>query len=75
MLCPYCFRILGTPNENVWPGVTQLKYWNEFCQWKPVKLEEEVPDMDRQGLDLLAVSFILFYFNEYYFIFKVIFLI
>ena len=36
------FRQLGTPNEDVWPGVTQLPDWNPaFPKWcvklKPVQ--------------------------------------
>lgn len=33
------FQILGTPNENIWPGVTSLPEWKTTLpQWKPQKL-------------------------------------
>lgn len=48
------FQLLGTPNENVWPGVTRLQYWHEFPQWRPASLAEEVPNMDPVALNLLS---------------------
>lgn len=48
------FRLLGTPNEKVWPGVSQLKNWHEYPQWTPQKLSTAVPNLDADGLDLLA---------------------
>lgn len=50
------FRLLGTPNEEVWPGVSTLKDWHEYPQWKPLSLSTAVPNLDEAGLDLLAVS-------------------
>lgn len=30
------FALLGTPDELVWPGVSQMPYWRDtFPQWKP----------------------------------------
>lgn len=52
------FRILGTPNESVWPGVTQLKHYKTtFPNWNPNPLEEVVSklNLDEKGLDLLKV--------------------
>ncbi|CAN6440947.1 unnamed protein product [Victoria cruziana] len=51
----HIFRLLGTPNEEVWPGVTMLKNWHEFPQWKPNSLSTVVPDLDPAGLDLLSM--------------------
>ncbi|KAI8877313.1 cell division protein kinase 2 [Backusella circina FSU 941] len=35
------FRMLGTPNEEVWPGISQLPDFNvNFPPWKPVNLKE-----------------------------------
>ncbi|KAI7740919.1 hypothetical protein M8C21_033046 [Ambrosia artemisiifolia] len=31
----HIFRLLGTPNEEIWPGVSKLKDWHEYPQWKP----------------------------------------
>jgi len=34
------FRLLGTPNDDVWPGVTQLRnFTSEFPQWQDTHLE------------------------------------
>ena len=34
----HIFKLLGTPSEDVWPGVTRLRDWHEFPQWKPQDL-------------------------------------
>lgn len=31
--------------------------WHEYPQWKPQSLSTAVPNLDIDGLDLLAVSF------------------
>ena len=46
-------QVLGTPNESVWPGVSKLKDWHEFPQWKPQNLKSFFPTLDESGLDLL----------------------
>lgn len=49
-------RILGTPSEETWPGVTQLPdYKDTFPRWSKQELKSVVPNLDEQGLDLLAV--------------------
>jgi len=48
------FRFLGTPNEEVWPGVTKLKDWHIYPQWKPQDISCAVPDLEPSGLDLLS---------------------
>ncbi|KDN34786.1 Cyclin-dependent kinase 1, partial [Rhizoctonia solani AG-8 WAC10335] len=49
------FRLLGTPNEEVWPGVSQLPDYKEtFPQWSAVELSQTVRGIDAQGLDLIA---------------------
>ncbi|CAH9083675.1 unnamed protein product [Cuscuta epithymum] len=48
------FSLLGTPNEEVWPGVSQLVNWHEYPQWKPRPLSSAVPNLDEDGLNLLA---------------------
>ncbi|KAF9005156.1 kinase-like domain-containing protein [Cyathus striatus] len=48
------FRILGTPNEEVWPGVSQLPdYKPSFPQWSRQELSKVVPALDEAGLDML----------------------
>ena len=47
-------RVLGTPNEEVWPGVTSLPdYKDSFPQWSPTDLGAAVRGLDEHGLDLL----------------------
>ncbi|KAK1943964.1 Cyclin-dependent kinase 1 [Phytophthora citrophthora] len=49
------FRVLGTPNEAMWPGVSTLPdYKTTFPQWRPQPLNKVVPQLDRVGLDLLS---------------------
>ena len=48
------FRILGTPTESNWPGVTNLKDWNPaFPMWPKISLRSIAPQLDEQGLDLI----------------------
>jgi cyclin-dependent kinase len=58
-------RVLGTPNEESWPGVKQLPdYKPTFPQWSSQDLAEQVPYLDAAGIDLLKVDqfhFVLFY--------------
>jgi len=48
------FRFLGTPNEEVWPGVTKFKDWHIYPEWKPQDLARAVPDLEPSGLALLS---------------------
>lgn len=46
------FRTLGTPNETIWPGVSNLPdFKTSFPQWQPQELNSFITDP--QGLDLL----------------------
>ena len=50
------FRVLGTPNEEVWPRVSKLKYWSsEFPKFRPKNLGDLVPNLHECGVDLLSV--------------------
>ncbi|XP_011912306.1 PREDICTED: cyclin-dependent kinase 20 isoform X2 [Cercocebus atys] len=59
-LC-YVLRILGTPNPQVWPELTELPDYNKisFKEQAPVPLEEVLPDASPQALDLLG-QFLLY---------------
>lgn len=49
-------RIFGTPDEEIWPGVTQLKnYRQSFPCWKPTQLSSMLvgSQLDKSGIDLL----------------------
>ncbi|KVI05206.1 hypothetical protein Ccrd_016525 [Cynara cardunculus var. scolymus] len=50
----HIFRMLGTPNEEIWPGVSNLKDWHEYPQWKPKLISTSVPNLSRDGLNLLS---------------------
>ncbi|CAB3369212.1 Hypothetical predicted protein [Cloeon dipterum] len=48
------FRILRTPNEDIWPGVSQLPdYKTTFPQWSQNTLASYVPSMCAKGIDLM----------------------
>ncbi|XP_050620314.1 cyclin-dependent kinase 3 isoform X1 [Macaca thibetana thibetana] len=48
------FRMLGTPSEATWPGVTQLPdYKGNFPKWTRKGLGEIVPSLEPEGRDLL----------------------
>ncbi|XP_054218540.1 cyclin-dependent kinase 20 isoform X6 [Homo sapiens] len=59
-LC-YVLRILGTPNPQVWPELTELPDYNKisFKEQVPMPLEEVLPDVSPQALDLLG-QFLLY---------------
>jgi serine/threonine protein kinase len=61
------FQIFGTPNEAIWPGVSERESFGTIChltggfflqttfpQWPARSLKEKVPTLDAAGLDLLA---------------------
>lgn len=48
------FRILGTPTNAIWPGVTNLPdYKGMFPQWQSQPLHKCLPRLDAKGIDLL----------------------
>ncbi|CAK4078179.1 unnamed protein product [Aphanomyces euteiches] len=48
------FRLLGTPDETVWPGVSLLRdYAATFPKWRPQDLDPMFPKLESDGLDLL----------------------
>ncbi|XP_022773819.1 cyclin-dependent kinase B1-2 isoform X2 [Durio zibethinus] len=51
----HIFRLLGTPTEKQWPGVTSLKDWHEYPRWEPQNLARAVPSLSSDGVDLLSM--------------------
>ncbi|KAH7980727.1 hypothetical protein HPB49_018555 [Dermacentor silvarum] len=48
------FRTLGTPDENSWPGVTNLPdYKATFPRWEPQSLVNIISGLDADGEDLI----------------------
>ncbi|KAJ6913449.1 cyclin-dependent kinase B1-2 [Populus alba x Populus x berolinensis] len=52
----HIFRLLGTPTEEQWPGVTALRDWHVYPKWEPQNLARVVPALGPQGVDLLSVT-------------------
>ncbi|KAJ6532805.1 kinase-like domain-containing protein [Mycena sp. CBHHK59/15] len=51
------FRILGTPDEERWPGVKALPdYKATFPQWAAQELARVVPALDKDGIDMLQAT-------------------
>jgi len=49
------FKLLGTPNPETWPTVTELPDWKvDFEQFMPQPLDAVVESLDSQGLELLS---------------------
>ena len=48
-------RVLGTPTEETWAGVSQLPdYKSTFPQWRAQPWSDVVPTLDADGIDLLS---------------------
>lgn len=54
----HIFKLLGTPKEDEWAGVSQLRDWHEFPNWRPQSLEEHFPTLEPAGVDLMRELFI-----------------
>jgi serine/threonine protein kinase len=49
------FMMFGTPNDEIWPGVSELPdYKAIFPKWSARPLREKVPSLENAGLDLLG---------------------
>ena len=49
------FKVLGTPNESLWPDALKLSDFKPtFPKWKGVPLGDFTKNLDVLGLDLLA---------------------
>lgn len=53
----HIFKLLGTPDETMWPGVTALRDWHEFPKWAPQDLATVFPTLEPAGVDLMARMF------------------
>ena len=49
----HIFKLLGTPDESIWPGVTKLRDWHEFPRWAPQDLSKVFPGLEPSGVDLM----------------------
>lgn len=48
------FRIMGTPNDEIWPGVAKLPdYKPTFPQWSKQDLSSLIQSLDADGIDML----------------------
>lgn len=48
------FRVLGTPSAREWPNIVKLQEYNPcFPQWRAKNLQEIIPEIDADGIDLL----------------------
>ncbi|CAE6385951.1 unnamed protein product [Rhizoctonia solani] len=47
------FKNLGTPNEDIWPGVSKLPGWKEFEHWEPKQAADLFPGLSVNGMDLI----------------------
>jgi cyclin-dependent kinase len=51
-----CIRVLGTPNEDSWPGVSSLQDWNDdFPRWPTLFLGNLVGNLSEEGVNLIEV--------------------
>ena len=58
----FYFRILSTPNEETWPGVSDLPdFKTSFPMWRGNSLKESCKALDAVGIDLLQVNFLMFF--------------
>ncbi|KAH8200242.1 hypothetical protein TruAng_005578 [Truncatella angustata] len=54
------FRIMGTPTERTWPGITQFaEYKPNFQMYATQNLQSILPQIDQLGIDLLQRMLVL----------------
>lgn len=50
------FKIMGTPTEQTWPGVSSLPHYStSFTMYPPQDLRDLIPQIDLMALDLLLL--------------------
>ena len=51
------FRTLGTPDDTIWPGFSQLPdYKDKFPKWDKQDIVNVIGDLEVEGQNLLRVS-------------------
>ena len=51
------FKLLGTPTEDVWPGMSQLPEYKQFPMYHPsMTFSQVIPKLTNRGRDLLQVT-------------------
>ena len=59
------YRVLGTPTEEIWQGITQLPdYKSSFPKWSAKPLSKTLPTLEEDGVDLLQVKLFTFICNH-----------
>ncbi len=53
----HIFKLLGTPTEAEWAGVSKLRDWHEFPNWKKQDLSKHFPTLGADGIDLMELMF------------------
>lgn len=53
----HIFKFLGTPDENVWPGVSKLRDWHEFPNWKAQEMTRAFNNLEPAGIELMKGMF------------------
>lgn len=49
------FQLLGTPNEDTWPGVSSFQYFKQdYPVWNKVTMKDLYTRLDANGVDLLG---------------------
>ncbi|XP_010777680.1 cyclin-dependent kinase 18-like, partial [Notothenia coriiceps] len=58
------FRLVGTPTEETWPGISSNEEFRSylFPQYRPQALINHVPRLDTEGIDMLTA--LLLYDNR-----------
>lgn len=47
------FKLLGTPREDIWHGLSELRDWHDFPNWKPKELSKCLNYLEPSGIDLI----------------------
>ena len=53
----HIFKLLGTPTEAEWAGVSKLRDWHEFPNWRKQDLNKHFPTLGADGIDLMERMF------------------
>ncbi|EDV26230.1 uncharacterized protein TRIADDRAFT_49937 [Trichoplax adhaerens] len=53
------FKIFGTPNEQIWPGVSQLMKDKDYPSYNAMSILHVVPNLNQLGCDLFQLMMVL----------------